>query len=205
MTTNIVTRSKRLGEILVEQGRISPEQLKEALRCQKENSKPLGQTLIQEGFLTEKELTDALGEQLGIPHVWMRKGLVDPRIVHLLPKEKALRLQVIPMFRVNNILTLGVVDPFAYFVFDEVSKITNLEVQPVVCRVDDIEKAINECYQEDVNIDEVMSSFDESAIKVVQAKTEKEISEISEMADGSPVINLTNPMPPIRVATLATI
>jgi type IV pilus assembly protein PilB len=192
MKTNIVTRSKRLGEILVEQGRISPEQLKKALRCQKEDSKPLGQTLIKEGFLTEKELTDALGEQIGIPHVWMRKGLVDPRIVHLVPKEKALRLQVIPMFRVNNILTLGVVDPFAYFVFDEVSKITNLEVQPVVCRVDDIEKAINECYQVDVNIDEVMSGFDESAIKMVQVKTEKEISEISEMADGSPVINLTN-------------
>ena len=115
MKTNIVTRSKRLGEILVEQGRISPEQLKKALRCQKEDSKPLGQTLIKEGFLTEKELTDALGEQIGIPHVWMRKGLVDPRIVHLVPKEKALRLQVIPMFRVNNILTLGVVDPFAYF------------------------------------------------------------------------------------------
>jgi type IV pilus assembly protein PilB len=192
MKTNTVTRSKRLGEILVEQGRISPEQLTEALRRQRVNSKPLGQILVQEGFLTEEELTDSLGEQLGIPHVWLRKGLVDPQIVHILPKEKALRLQVIPMFRVNNVLTLGVADPLAYFVFDEVSKITNLEVQPVICRVDDIENAINECYREDVNIDEVMSSFDESAIELVQATTEREISEIAEMADASPVISLTN-------------
>ena len=60
----------------------------------------------------------------GIPHVWLRKGLVDPRIVHLLPKEKALHFQVIPMFRVSNVLTLATTDPNAVFVFDEVSKIT---------------------------------------------------------------------------------
>ncbi len=192
MKTNIVTRSKRLGEILVEQGRISPEQLTEVLRRQRENSKPLGQILIQEGLLSEKELTDVLGEQIGIPHVWLRKGLVDPRIVHVLPKEKALRLQVIPMFRVNNVLTLGVTDPLAYFVFDEVSKITNLEVQPVVCRADDIENAIHECYRQEVNIDEVLTGLEDSAIEVVQAKSEREISELAEMADGSPVISLTN-------------
>ena len=192
MKTNIVTRSKRLGEILVEQGRISPEQLTEVLRRQRENSKPLGQILIQEGLLTEKELTDALGEQIGIPHVWLRKGLVDPRIVHVLPKEKALRLQVIPMFRVNNVLTLGVTDPLAYFVFDEVSKITNLEVQPVVCRADDIENAIHECYRKEVNIDEVMIGLEDSAIEVVRATAEREISELAEMAEGSPVISLTN-------------
>jgi type IV pilus assembly protein PilB len=188
----LVTRSKRLGEILVELGLISPENLKEALRLQRENSKPLGQILMQEGLLTEKELTDALGEQLGIPHVWLRKGLVDPRIVHVLPKEKALRLQVIPMFRVNQVLTLGVTDPLAYFVFDEVSKITNLEVQPVVCRADDIENAIHECYRQEVNIDEVMTELDDSDIEVVQATTEREISELAELAEGSPVISLTN-------------
>jgi type IV pilus assembly protein PilB len=192
MKTNTVTRSKRLGEILVEQGRISPNQLTEALRRQRVNSKPLGQILVQEGFLTEEELTDSLGEQLGIPHVWLRKGLIDPKIVHILPKEKALRLQVIPMFRVNDVLTLGVADPLAYFVFDEVSKITNLEVQPVICRVDDIENAINEYYREDINIDEVISSFDDSGIELVQGATETEISELAEMAETSPVISLTN-------------
>jgi type IV pilus assembly protein PilB len=192
MKTNTVTRSKRLGEILVEQGRISPNQLTEALRRQRVNSKPLGQILVQEGFLTEEELTDSLGEQLGIPHVWLRKGLIDPKIVHILPKEKALRLQVIPMFRVNDVLTLGVADPLAYFVFDEVSKITNLEVQPVICRVDDIENAINEYYREDINIDEVISSFDDSGIELVQGTTETEISELAEMAETSPVISLTN-------------
>ena len=192
MKRDFFPKKKRVGEILVSQGRITPEQLTNILRTQKKTSKPIGQILIQEGILKQEELTEILGEQLGIPHLWLRKGLVDPRIVHILPKEKALLFQVIPMFRVNNVLTLATTDPNAIFVFDEVSKLTNLDVQPVICRIDDIIEAIHECYRQDVGIDEVMSSFDDSAIEIVQTTSEKEISELAEMAEGSPVVNLTN-------------
>jgi type IV pilus assembly protein PilB len=189
---DIIVNRKKLGEILVRQGRITPEQLAELLRLHKEASKPLGQIVLEKGILTPDELTRILGEQLGIPHLWLRKGLVDPRIVHVLPKEKALHFQVIPMFRVNNTLTLATADPYALFVFDEVAKITNLEVQPVLTRADDIIEAIHECYREEVSIDDVMNDFDESNIEIVQGKSEKEISELSEKGDESPVINLTN-------------
>jgi type IV pilus assembly protein PilB len=192
MKHDFFPKKKRVGEILVSQGRITPEQLTNILRTQKKTSKPIGQILLQEGILKQEELTEILGEQLGIPHLWLRKGLVDPRIVHILPKEKALLFQVIPMFRVNNVLTLATTDPNAIFVFDEVSKLTNLDVQPVICRTDDIIEAIHECYRQDVGIDEVMSSFDDSAIEIVQTTSEKEISELAEMAEGSPVVNLTN-------------
>ena len=192
MKRDFFPKKKRVGEILVSQGRITPEQLTNILRTQKKTSKPIGQILIKEGILKQEELTEILGEQLGIPHLWLRKGLVDPRIVHILPKEKALLFQVIPMFRVNNVLTLATTDPNAIFVFDEVSKLTNLDVQPVICRIDDIIEAIHECYRQDVGIDEVMSSFDDSAIEIVQTTSEKEISELAEMAEGSPVVNLTN-------------
>lgn len=194
MKKSFVLKRKRLGEILVSDGRINPQQLNEALRIQKESpgSKPLGQILVESNILTQEELTFALGAQLGIPHIWLRKGFVDPRIVHVLPKEKALHLQVIPMFRVNNVLTLATTDPHAIFVFDEVSKITNLEVQPVLCRADDIIEAIHDCYQDEVNIDEVMSSIDETSIEVVEDRVEKDINEIAEMAGESPIINLAN-------------
>jgi len=188
----IPTKRKKLGEILVRQGRITPDELMEFLRLQKEVSKPLGQLLVEKDILTSQELINVLGEQLGIPHVWLRKGLVDPRIVHVLPKEKALLYQSIPMFRVNNVLTLATADPNDIFVFDEVSRITGLEVQPVICRVDDILEAINQSYQEDVNFDDMMITLEDADIEVVQDVQEREISEIAEMAEGSPVINLTN-------------
>lgn len=185
-------KRKRLGEILVSENRITPEQLNDALRLQKESKKPLGQILVEMEFINEEELNQILGEQLGIPHVWLRKGLVDPQIVHLLPKEKALLLQVIPMFRLNNLLTLATADPYAIFVFDEVSKLTNLKVQPVLCRADDIIEAIHEYYKEDVTVDDIMSHMDDSGIEIVEGEKEKEISELVEIAEGSPVINMTN-------------
>ena len=85
MKTDYMINRKRLGEILVSESRISPDRLTEVLTLQKETAKPLGQILIDEGILTEDDLTCLLGEQLGIPHLWLRKGLVDPRIVHILP------------------------------------------------------------------------------------------------------------------------
>ncbi|MCX5806833.1 MAG: ATPase, T2SS/T4P/T4SS family [Proteobacteria bacterium] len=191
MTFRFPTR-KKLGEILVRRGTITPEQMNEYLRMQKEVKKPLGELLVEQGVITSQELTGFLGEQLGIPHVWLRKGLVDPRIVHIVPKEKASQFQVVPMFRVRNILTLATADPHAIFVFDEIAKITGLKVQPVLCRSDDILEAIRECYNEEVSIDEVMTSIDEAAIEVVRSSPERAVSEIAEMAEGSPVIKLTN-------------
>jgi len=190
--SNIPKKRMKLGEILVRQGRITPDELVELLRLQKEVSKPLGQVLVDKKILTAQELTNVLGEQLGIPHVWLRKGLVDPRVAHVLPKEKAILYQVIPMFRVNNILTLATADPNDIFFFYEISKITNLEVQPVICRVDDIIEAVNQSYQEDVSIDDVMTSLEEADIEVVESVSERGISEIAEMAEGSPVITMVN-------------
>jgi len=192
MKRAFVKKRKRIGEILVSQGRITDEQLNEFLRIQKEDQRPMGQILMDKEILSKEELTHILGEQLGIPHVWLRKGLVDPRIVHVLPKEKALLFQVVPMFLVNNVLTLATSDPHALFGFDEVSKITNLKVQPVLCRAHDIMEAIRECYREDVGIDEVMASIDETAIDVVTIEQEKEVQQLAAIAEGSPVINLTN-------------
>jgi type IV pilus assembly protein PilB len=192
MKTDYMINRKRLGEILVSESRISPDRLTEVLTLQKETAKPLGQILIDEGILTEDDLTCLLGEQLGIPHLWLRKGLVDPRIVHILPKEKALHFQVIPMFVVNNVVTLATTDPNAIFVFDEVASITGMRVQPVLCRAADIIEAINDCYQEEMSIDDVMKSLENSEIEVIQGQAEAEISELSERADESPVIHLTN-------------
>lgn len=190
--SSFTPKRKRLGEILVSENRITPEELNEALRAQKESGVPLGRILVEKEYISEEELNQILGSQLGIPHVWLRKGLVDPGIVKLLPKEKALLLQVIPMFRINNFLTLATADPYAIFVFDEVAKITKLKVQPVLCRADDIIEAIHEYYKGDVDMDDFMNSIDESELEIIETEKEKEISELAEIAEGSPVINLTN-------------
>lgn len=192
MTTFRFPTRKKLGEILVNRGTITPEQMNEFLRLQKETKKPLGQILVEHEVITHDDLTGFLGEQLGIPHVWLRKGLVDPRIVNIIPKDKALQYQLIPMFKVRGMLTFATADPHMVFVFDEISKMTGLKVQPVLCRSEDIFEAIRECYKEDASMDDVMTSMDEKAIEVVRSSPERAVSEIAEMAEGSPVVNMTN-------------
>jgi len=187
-----VPKREKFGEILVRQNLLTPEQLAEVLRIQRATSKPLGKILIEKGLLTNEKLKQVLGEQLGIPHIWLRKGLVDPSIVNVLPKEKALQYRVVPMFRVGDVLTLAAGDPHTLFVFDEVCKITDLKVQPVLCREEDIMEAIHEYYRDDMSIEDMMTRIEDSRIELIHATAEREISEIAELAEGSPVINLTN-------------
>ena len=185
-------RRKKLGELLVQEGRLDPGQLALFLSKQREDGRPLGEILIEHEVLTSSELTRLLATQLGIPHVWLRKGLVDPRIVHVLPKERAQSLGVVPMFRVGDELTLAVSDPNAIFAFDEIEKLTGLQIHPVTCRQADIEEAIDACYRESVSMDDVMASVEEASIDLIQRAPEQNISELAELADGSPVINLVN-------------
>ena len=185
-------KRRKLGEILVRQGRLTPEALVGYLRAHKEQARPLGQVLVDDGVLTADELIKTLGEQLGIPHIWLRKGLVDPRIVHVLPRDKAQRFQVIPLFRVGGRLALATTDPNAVFVFDDVARTTGLEVLPVLCRADDISDAIKECYRENVSIDEVMASVEEASIDLVQTHEDEDVGDLTQKVEGSPVINLAN-------------
>jgi type IV pilus assembly protein PilB len=189
---NYAGKRMRLGEILISKNLLTQEQLEHCLKLQKTTGKPLGRIFVEEEYITDEDLQLTLGEQLGIPHIWLRKGLIDPQIVQVLPKDKASLFKVIPMFRVNNVLTLASSDPNGIFAFDEVSKITGCEIQPVLCREADISEAIDTYYQDEMNIDEIMNSIDDSGVEVIQSGAEREVSELAEMAEGSPVINLTN-------------
>src|SRR3990172_12148455 len=100
-------KNMMLGELLVSSNAITQEQLAAALQKQKDSGKKLGQILIEMKLVTPEVIAETLSHQLGMPHVWLRPGLVDPGIVKLVPKEKAKLYQVIPMFKVYNKLTLA--------------------------------------------------------------------------------------------------
>jgi len=188
----IIPKRMKLGEMLILKGKLTPERLYQLLQVHKQSGQSLGHLLVEENIITEEELIQTLGEQLGIPHVWIRKGLVDPAIVHVLPKPKALQYNVIPMFKVHNVLTLATSDPYDFFKQDKIAEITGLDIQLVLSRTEDIQAAIAECYQGEVDIEDVMSSLEDGELDVVETPVESSIQEIAEMAEGSPVINLTN-------------
>lgn len=188
----IVPKRMKLGEMLILKGKLTPERLYEMLQIQKQTGDSLGNILIEENVLTAEQLDQILGEQLGIPHVWIGKGLVDPAIVHVLPKQKAIQFNVVPMFKVHNVLTIATSDPYDFFTQEKIAEITGLDIQLVLSREEDILKAIQDCYQSEMDIEDVMTSLEDGDLDVVSRNLESSISEIAEMAEGSPVINLTN-------------
>jgi type IV pilus assembly protein PilB len=183
---------KKLGEVLVEQGAITEAQCLEALEIQKKTGKLLGEIFVDERMISEEDLFSILSEQLGYPHVWLRKGLVDPKIIHIIPKEKALLYNVIPMFKVKSELTIATADPQAIFVFDELAKLTGCTLRPVLCRSSDIVQAIREYYEEEIQISEFLSKLDENEIQLVDQTIDQDTQEINDMAGESPIINLVN-------------
>ncbi len=193
MISRGVSKRAPLGDILVEQGMITPEQKEKALEEHKRSGKRIGEVLVGMGLVSEEDIGVVLAARDGIPFVRLRKGLVDPRVVHLLPRDKAEAYEVLPLFRVRDTLTLAVTDPHKIHILDMVRKMTGCEIQPVVTLRQDIERLITETYEEG---DSVLSDFaagmDEADLELVSAETTGRFEDIAEMAGESPIINLVN-------------
>jgi type IV pilus assembly protein PilB len=185
-------RQKRLGEILVESGAITAAQCAEALVEQRQSGRQLGEILVDKGFADESALLKALAQQSGLPHVWLRRGLVDPKAVGTVPQEKARLYGVMPMFKVLDTLTLAVADPNQLPAFDDLQKTTGCRIQLVLSRRSDIQAAIDEYYAKDVRLDDFITSLDDNAIQLVENRTEERYENIAELAGESPIVNLVN-------------
>jgi len=187
------TEHKKLGEILIEEGLLTGAQLEEALALQKTTGKRLGRILIELGFVKEEDLLHVLSRQMSIPHVWLRRGLIDPKIVHIIPAETARLYKVMPMFKVRNSLIVATSDPQAIYVFDKLEEITNLQIQPVLTRSEDIEKAIEEYYGGGTpDLTGYVSEYEKGAIEVINLSRAYDSQAIEKAAEGSPIINLVN-------------
>jgi type IV pilus assembly protein PilB len=123
---------ERLGEILIQAGKITPEQLNVALRKQKQVAKRLGAVLIEEGFITDSELAKTLSLQFRVSSIDIKIEDVDRSLISLIPADMAQRYQVFPVRRKGKKLILGVVNPGDLEAIDAVEFKTGLKVEAVV-------------------------------------------------------------------------
>lgn len=185
---------KRLGEILVDSNQLLPELLDEALERQRQTGKRLGQTLVDMGFVSDEELRKAISQQLGVPHVWLRRGLIDPKVVQVVPKAMADHHCIIPMFLIQKkTLILAMVDPSSVFAIDDVEMITGFIVQPVQCRKSDIEEAQEEHYDQSMDVRDLLDTLEASDVELVASSSQHEDLEmVAAEAEGARIINLVN-------------
>jgi general secretion pathway protein E len=183
----------RLGEILVRNGKATPEQIENALRKQREQSVPkrLGEILVDEAMIPESALLEALGEEYGcevVPAV--SDDLLSPDLVASLPVEWARSHGVLPVRRAGG---LGVLtsDPSAVSVFDDLALLLGREVVPVLAARAEIARAIERCYyRKEDTTEELIRDIRQQAPE--EPVPERSSDDLLRMADQAPVTQLVN-------------
>lgn len=186
-------QSKRLGDILVEMGAVTPDRIDTAMKLQSSTSKRMGQILLEKEWVSQQDLLKALSVQLDLPMVTLRPGTYDPSIASTIPKEMAARLTVLPLYRVHKVLVIATPNPQSIPSLDEIETTTGCKVKPVLSTAEEIMRASAEAYQSDSLL---LDYIDESTtdLELVNNAVPEDYAAIDQVAEGSPVVNFVNTM-----------
>jgi type IV pilus assembly protein PilB len=136
----------RIGELLLKEKKITPDQLQQALAAQKSNGGKLGYNLVKMGFVKDEEITALLSKQYGVPSINLAQFQIDPAVVKLVPPETAQKYQIIPLSRSGASLTIAMTDPTNVFAMDDIKFMTGYNVEPVVASETAIIEAVQKYY-----------------------------------------------------------
>ena len=180
----------RLGDLLVDSGVITDEQLGNALKSQKESKRRLGDELIQTGVITERQLIDALMMQLGIEFIDLANTDIDPELTKLLPKNIAKKHGVVPVRVRGDELYLAMADPLNFIATEEVRSASHRRVIPMIATQSGINHAISSLYGAEGARRAIRELQEEGAQTTDYVSTQT--SELSESENAAPSIRLVD-------------
>jgi type IV pilus assembly protein PilB len=190
--------SQRLGDLLVKEKVITPEQLEQAIKLQKESHSRLASALVKLGFLTDEDVTNFLSRQYGVPAINLSYFEIDPTVVKLIPFETAKRYQILPLSRVGASLTIAMVDPTNVFAMDDIKFMTGFNIEPVVASESSIIEGIDKAYgaSKEEELEQVMQSMNDlgegADVELQDEEHELELRELEKAADEAPIVKLVN-------------
>jgi type IV pilus assembly protein PilB len=177
---------KRLGEILVDMGLVTEEQVEACLARQKETRKRLGQLLVEEKIVSELDLTKALAAKFGIEYLDLTRTQLDMSAAGLLSERLCRRYGAIPVkFVDDNTLQVAMVDPANVLVADDLRIMTGYTIMPAIASEEDIFGAIGKLNRLDEHVTE---NVDENAALV----DSDELTDIREATEEAPIVKLVN-------------
>lgn len=138
---------KRIGEILLNLGIISEDQLIHSLKLQKERNTVLGKILIEEGFVREEQIIEVLELQFGIESIQLDKYHIDPNVPGLISEKMARRHEMIPVQISDDHLVVAMTDPLNIFAIDDLKLATGYNIKPLIATQNDVFLAIEQYYK----------------------------------------------------------
>ncbi|MCX5710320.1 MAG: ATPase, T2SS/T4P/T4SS family [Candidatus Omnitrophica bacterium] len=193
----------RLGELLVKEGLINLQQLEKAVSVQRQEGGRLGEILVKLGMVKEDQMVSVLGKQLNIPYFSLGTGMLKPaadqELDKVIPQDFAFKNTVLPLSRTLRSLTVAMADPLDIILIDNLRRLTNCEINPVIATKTDIQKAVEEFYgkstmfREAVEASYDISSIDSGAtVETVTGDQELSLDKLIARAEEAPVVKLVD-------------
>ncbi len=178
--------NKKLGEILVDAGEITQDQLDFALQEQKKGSKRLGEVLIDLGFITETNLLRTLEKQFNVPYITFGNHDIMKDAIDKVPIFLAERYTLLPLRKEGNKLTVVMNDPTNFYAIDDVRMITGCEIQIVLGERQEIINGINNSYGVSGRIGDAIGKLEDNTTEG------RVLATVVEGQDDAPIIKIVN-------------
>jgi len=177
-------QEKRLGELLLESGLLTAEQLEAALAEQKRQRRPLGQIVLAQGLVDEKALAGVLSRHFNVPQVDFSRTRIEKEALALISESYAREHIIVPLRVDKDELELATVDPGDLALFAELKVLTRKRIKPVLGVRSQIEQAITQAYKLRTGVDRNVRSFEETRRPTMATRR------LAEVKQDAPVVQI---------------
>ncbi|MDQ1257815.1 MAG: type pilus assembly protein PilB, partial [Candidatus Hydrogenedentes bacterium] len=185
------TERKRLGEMMVDAGLVTRDELNAALEIQARDGGKLAETLIRQGCLNMRAFVDFLAKQPGVASIDIYSYSLSDAYVKLVPKRLALEHEVFPLDKLGNLLTVAMACPLDTEAIQELERITGLRIKPLLCSPGDIKSVITRYYPREEDV---------AAVKPPQPAPPLPSPHTADQKPSEPVENVFTAPPPVPVS-----
>jgi len=188
--------TRRFGELLVDRGKLTSEELDQALHQRLDPRERLGQTLVRLGLLKEGDVVQLLGEQFSLDVADAnRLSKAEPSAVQLIPEHLARQANLLALKREGDVLEVAVGDPLDVVSLDYLRALTGCSLRVLIARPSDVREAVEEFYQEiraTEQVGEILDNIDLTG--AVDAEEDVDLATLRQQVEDAPVVRLVNLM-----------
>lgn len=190
----ISEEDRKFGALLVEKGIVNSGQLQETLKVKKHSDEDLTSLIIQKGIASYQDVYETLAEYYNMPFIELEGYSIDPDVLEVVPKDMAIKYKIFPVFKIEDTLTVCMVNPGDVQVIDALRRETGYSIEPAVSIEKDIVFAIRKYFESsgelDTTLDEVIQDIESEKPKKEQEKTSAE--KLKQLSAGTPVVKLVS-------------
>ena len=183
----------RLGEMLLRENAIDPDQLEQAREYQKSNGGTVYGALVKLDYVSEDDLVEFLVKKLGLPNIYLEEIDMDLDALKLIPVGIAQKYLAIPYGRLNSTLQVAMADPTDLNAVDDIHFMTGLAVEISIATESEIRKALDTYYDTGEHVEDMLDEFGEDDLEAIGTEmSELDVSDVAKMAEEAPVVKLVN-------------